>query len=150
MNEQIGGDSPSLNIEPGGVPALSYYQAGFPVIPIIPSTKRTALKWGPWLGALCEESIRRYWRKHPDYGVGFIVPEDMIVFDADSPMAVAALYQIEESFDIASRLIVKTKRGEHHYFRLAPGTKVKTCSIDTAKFPHGIDIKANRSMVILP
>lgn len=150
MNEQIEGVSKSFVIEPGAPPALSYYRAGFPVIPIIPGTKRTAVKWDTWLAALCEESICKYWRKRPDYGVGFIVPEDIVVFDADSPMAVAAVYQIQKSFDIASRFIVKTKRGEHHYFRLAPGTKVKTCSIDTAKFPHGIDIKAKRSMVILP
>jgi hypothetical protein len=150
MNTQIGGDTTSLIVEPGGIPALSYYRAGFSVIPIIPGTKRPAVKWNPWQEKLCEESIRTYWRKHSNHGVGFIVPEDIVVFDADSLTAVAALYQIEGSFDIASRLIVKTKRGEHHYFRLSPGTKVKTCSFDTAKFPHGIDVKAKRSMVILP
>lgn len=130
--------------------ALFFFLAGFPVIPIVPGTKRTAVKWDPWLERLSEDAIRAYWGEHPNYGVGFIVPECLVVFDADTAMAVAALYQIEESFDIQSRFIVKTKRGEHHYFRLAPGTKIKTCSMDTAKFPHGIDIKAKRSMVILP
>jgi len=130
--------------------ALCFYKADFPVIPIVPGEKRTAVKWDPWLKSLSEESIKTYWAKLPDHGVGFIVPENVVVFDADSPSAVAALYQIEQSFDLTCSFIVKTKRGEHHYFRLTPGTKIKTCSIDTAKFPHGIDVKAKRSMVILP
>jgi hypothetical protein len=130
--------------------ATFFYRAGFPVIPIRPNTKVTAVKWDRWLRDLSEEAIRKYWSRHPDHGVGFIVPENVVVLDADSPSAVSALYQIEESFDISPRFIVKTKRGEHHYFRLAPGTKVKTCSMDTAKVPHGIDIKAKRSMVVLP
>lgn len=130
--------------------ALFFYEVGLSVIPIVPGTKRPAVKRDPWLELLCEQAIRAYWRNHPNYGVGFIVPEDMVVFDADSPIAVAALYQIEKCFDIASRFIVKTKRGEHHYFKLAPATKVKTCSMDTVKFPHGIDVKAKGSMVILP
>jgi hypothetical protein len=150
MSNENDGNSTSLEFKSGVDSAIFFYTVGLQVIPITPGTKKTAVKWDPWLETLSEESIQAHWQKHPNHGVGFIVPEGLVVLDADSPAAVAALYQIEDSFDIKSRFIVKTKRGEHHYFRLVPGTKVKTCSIDTAKFPHGIDIKAKRSMVILP
>ncbi|TXS90805.1 bifunctional DNA primase/polymerase [Parahaliea maris] len=130
--------------------ALIYFLAGFLVIPLYPNSKKTTRKWDPWLSHLCEAAIRDYWSRYPSHWIGFIVPEDLVVLDADSPEALAALYQIEESFDLEPGLVVKTRRGEHHYFRLEPGTPVRTQSIDCTKLPQGIDIKARRSMVVLP
>ena len=130
--------------------ALSYYNAGLPIIPIVPDSKKTAVKWDPWLDQLSQDTIRQYWSNHPDHGIGFIVPENLVVFDADTPTAVVALYQIEETFDTSPSVIVKTRRGEHHYFRLETGTKVKTQALSTDDCPEGIDIKAPRSLVVLP
>jgi hypothetical protein len=65
--------------------ALYWFKFGFNVIPILPDAKKTAVKWDPWLKELSIEKIAEYWSKHPDHEVGFIVGDDIIVFDADSP-----------------------------------------------------------------
>lgn len=130
--------------------ALSYFSAGFPIIPIVPGSKKAAVKWDRWLNQLSESSIREYWGLHPDHGIGFIVQAGLVVLDADTPKAVAALYQIEEAFDISPSVIVTTRRGEHHYFQIDPLAKIKNAAFDTDKHPQCIDIKVRRSMVLLP
>lgn len=130
--------------------ALRWYTFGFRVIPIKPNTKITAVKWDPWLEDLSPEKIRNYWAEHPNYEIGLIVSDDLIVFDADSPKAIVALGQIEEAFDLVPSLTVKTSRGAHHYFRRAIGAFAKTDAHSTAEFPERIDVKASRSMVVLP
>jgi len=129
--------------------ALYWFEFGFPVIPITPGTKKTACKWDLWLKGLCKEKIRSHWTKHPNHEVGFIVGDDIIVFDADTPEAVKAIYRIEEEFEVEPTLVVKTEKGEHHFFRKEEGIIANTCG-------HGsdpeqkIDIKTGRTMVILP
>jgi len=49
------GASSDIQITNKALPAqtpLSWYEFGFPVIPIIPGSKRTAEKWDPWLDGL--------------------------------------------------------------------------------------------------
>jgi hypothetical protein len=129
--------------------AFAWYGFGFSVIPLLPGTKIPAVKWDPWLERLSPGSINVHWTKHPDHEVGFIVGDEVIVFDADSPLAIAALCQLEESFDIASDLVVTTKKGEHHYFRRAVGTYAKSDPHSTEHHPERIDVKAGRAMVVL-
>lgn len=47
-------------------------------------------------------------------------------------------------------MIVKTRKGEHHYYRLAPGTFARSAAFSTDRFPAGIDVKTGRAMVVLP
>ncbi len=130
--------------------ALFWYELGLQVIPLIPGTKKTAVKWDPWIADLSPGKIATYWKQHPDHELGFIVGDDIVVLDADAPESVAALFAIEEAFNITPNLVVKTTRGKHHYFRLAPGTFAKTDSHGTADHPERLDVKAKRSMVVLP
>lgn len=130
--------------------ALFWFRFGFKVIPLIPGSKLPAVKWDPWLQGLSPDSIAQYWTRHPWHEVGFIVGDDVIVFDADAPESVAALVTIEKAFNIAPTLVIKTQRGEHHYFRRAPGTFAKTDSHGTEDHPERLDVKATRSMVVLP
>lgn len=129
--------------------ALYWFKFGFKVIPVITGTKRTAVKWDDWCKNLSEEQIRRHWEKYPDHEVGCIAGDGIIVFDADTPEATAALYQIEKEFGVEPNMIVKTQKGEHHHFRLNKKVYAKTCG-------HGsdpeqkIDIKTGRTMLILP
>ena len=74
-----------------GQAALSMFKFGLSVIPIIPGEKRPAVKWDPWLAKLSPESIQDYWQEHPDHEFGFIVGDDLIIFDADTPMSGTAL-----------------------------------------------------------
>lgn len=141
---------PKLNFQLYAAAALLWYERGLQVIPLISGTKKTAVKWDSWLADLSAENIAAYWKQHPDHELGFIVGDDVIVFDADAPESVAALVAIEKAFNIAPNLVVKTKRGQHHYFRLTPGTFAKTDSHGTADHPERLDVKAKRSMVVLP
>lgn len=130
--------------------ALFWFKFGFNVIPIAPDSKCTALKWDPWLENLSPEKIKLHWENHPEHQVGFILGEDIIVFDADSPESIAALAELEQKMCVVPKLVVETKKGVHHYFRRAKGTIAKSDSHSTEKFPHRIDVKTGRAMVILP
>jgi hypothetical protein len=130
--------------------ALYWYGFGFQVIPIIPGKKKPPCQWSPWLDDLSAEKIEDHWERHPDHEVGFIVGEDYIVFDADSRMAIVSLYEIEEAFDLSPAMIVKTTKGEHHYFKRPSGTYAKSDSHSTEEHPERIDVKTGRALVILP
>jgi len=88
--------------------ATNWYLFGLSVIPIIPTTKLPALKWDSWLDKLSIESIEDFWLFNPSHELGFIVGDDLIVFDADSPKSIAALVEIEKAFGITPNLITKT------------------------------------------
>jgi hypothetical protein len=130
--------------------ALSFYAAGYPVIPIVPRTKQTAVQWDKWLRDQSSDTIAAYWKRHPNYELGCIVGDELIVFDADSSVSIAALYAIETRFGITPSMVVKTRKGEHHYFRRARGTFAKSDSHSTIAHPERIDIKTGRAMVVLP
>ena len=130
--------------------AKYWHTFGFAVIPIRPGTKLPAVRWDPWLAALSPETISAYWDKHPDHEVGFIVGDDIIVFDADSPESIAALALLEKTFDLSPCLTVNTSKGQHHYFKRAPGTYAKTDSHSTVEHPERIDVKTGRALVVLP
>lgn len=128
--------------------ALDWFEFGFAVVPIRPREKQTATSWD-FAENLTQERIRKHWNQNPHHEIGFIVGEDMIVLDADTPEAVKTLNIIEESHGIKSSMIVKTTRGEHHYFRRAPNTYAKTTG--HGKNPEqAIDIKTGRTMVVMP
>ncbi len=123
---------------------------GFDVIPIGPGSKVTSEKWDPWFADLDTKKVCDFWTMHPSHEVGFIVGDDMIVFDADTIEAVTRLYVIEARFGLEPKLVVLTSKGQHHYFRRVAGTIAKSDSHGTVQFPDRIDIKTGRAMVVLP
>jgi len=129
---------------------LNWYEFGFRVIPICPGSKKTAVKWDDWLHALSPEKIKTHWNDHPDHELGFIVGNEFVVFDSDTPESTIALSQIEDFFDVTPNLIVQTTKGEHHFFRMATNAYAKQDSHSTADYPSRIDVKTGRSLVILP
>lgn len=122
----------------------------FDVIPVLPGNKLPAVKWDPWLNDLDTKKINDYWIENPKHELGFIVGSDVIVFDADGPESVAAIKEIESRFSVTPKLVVKTKKGEHHYYRRAADTLAKTDSHCSEKHPARLDIKTGRTMVVLP
>jgi hypothetical protein len=133
-----------------GEAALFWHDFGFCVIPIRPRTKIPGVTWDAWAANLSAPKIREYWRERPDHEVGFIVGDAFIVFDADSPESVDTLIGAEARFGIAPRMVVATKRGEHHYYRREPGSHATSACYCTREQPERVDIKTGRSMVILP
>jgi len=130
--------------------ALLWHQFGFSVIPLVPGQKVPSVKWDPWLKHLSRYAINRYWRDFPRNEVGFVVGDDTIVFDADSPASISALEAIEARFGLTPSLKVQTKKGEHHHFRLAAGALAKSDAHCTETYPERIDVKTGRALVILP
>ena len=133
-----------------------WFEFGFNVIPVIPNTKKTPVSWQLWIDKLSHKAIADRWNKKPSDDLGFIADDKVIVLDADSPASLEALRLIEETYDKKSNLIVKTKKGEHHYFRRAAGTYAEQRGYSNDKLPDNIDVKTGRSltegrsMVILP
>lgn len=130
--------------------AMRWFQFGLQVMPIAAGSKQPTVTWDRWLNALRPETIDSYWERHPDHELGFIVGPELIVFDADSPEAIAAFHQLMASFDLTCNHTVKTRKGEHYYFRRAAGTFAKSDSHDTEEHPQRLDIKTGRAMVVLP
>lgn len=108
------------------------------------------MKWDPWLDRLSSEKIARHWARNPDHELGFIVGEDTIVFDADGPESLAALAEIEKAFELTPNLVVKTSKGSHHYFKMAPGTYAKSDSHCSKQHPYRLDVKTGRALIVLP
>lgn len=142
--------SPCVTLSTYGEAALDFLRCGFNVIPIVSGTKQPAVKWDQWLDGLTFAKIAGHWSQHPDHEVGFIVGDDIIVLDADSPEATVALAILEETFDVTPSMVVKTTKGTHHYFKRAKGTYAKSDSHSTQEHPERLDVKTGRSMVILP
>jgi hypothetical protein len=130
--------------------AVYWFGFGFNIIPILPGNKMTSVKWDPWLDDLGPQKINEYWAANPTHELGFIVGDDIIVIDADSPESITAIKEIEGRFDLTPELLVKTRKGEHHYYRRAAGTVAKSDSHSTEKHPERLDIKTGRAFVVLP
>ena len=130
--------------------ALYFFERGYKVIPIESQTKRTAVKWDTWLADLSKKKIIQYWLQNPTHELGFIVGDEIIVFDADSPESIAALVEIKKAFGITPNLIIKTNKGVHHYYNRAKGTVAKSDSHSTDLYPKRIDVKTGRALIILP
>ena len=99
--------------------AFRWYGFELNVIPVIPGMKRTAVKWNAWIEDFSTTAINDHWILHPDHEVGCIVGDDLIVFDADSPEAIAALVELEQRHVLGRRLAVVFNAGrEKHSCRI--------------------------------
>lgn len=133
-----------------GDAALRWFKFGFNVIPIAPAAKIPTVPWDWWLKGLSPEKIANHWSRNPSHELGFIVGDDIIVFDADRPESIAAITALEQKFNVTPNMVVKTSKGEHHYYRRTRGTYAKSDSHSTKQFPERLDVKTGRALVVLP
>lgn len=130
--------------------ALHWHEFGFHSIPTVPTAKRTVVFWDEWLNDLSAKKISKHWSQNPDHEVGFIVGDDNIVLDADSAESIAALAALEKAHGVTPNMVVKTTKGEHHYFKRALNTFAKSDSHSTKEYPDRLDVKTGRALIILP
>lgn len=130
--------------------ALYWFRFGFKVVPIRPHTKKPAVKFEGWLDSLNEAKIIRYWLINPTYELACVLDKDTLVLDADTAESAKIIQNIEERFGITPLLRVATAKGCHHYFSVPPNVYVKSDSHSTTEFPERIDVRAERSMAMLP
>lgn len=129
--------------------ALWWFEFGYRVIPLVPGKKRPATAYDPWLDDLSVEAVRLHWIEHPDHEVGAVLDDTQLVLDADSPEADEALSRIEQQFGVVPSLVIKTRRGHHHHYRLAEGAFAKADSHHTDRFADRIDVRAGNNSVLL-
>jgi len=141
---------PSVSFASNVEGALHWFNFGLDVIPIVPYSKRPPVTWESWLNGLSPQKINRHWSNIPEHEVGFIVSDEFIVLDADSQESITALAAIEKAHGVTPNMVVKTTKGEHHYFKRAKGTFAKSDSHSTKEFPGRLDVKTGRALIILP
>lgn len=129
--------------------ALWWFAFGYRVIPLVPRAKRPAVYHFPWLDELSESTIRQHWEQHPTHEVGAVLDETQLLVDADSPESIAALRRLEQQFDIVPTLVIQTRRGFHHHYRLEKGVFAKPDSHSTVQFPDRLDVRAHMSSAML-
>lgn len=129
--------------------ALWWSGFGYRVMPMLPGKKRPALAHHPWLDDLSVEAIRAHWEQHPDHEVGAVLDDTQLILDADTPEADEALRQLEQRFGIVPSLIIKTRRGHHHHFRVKNGAFAKADSHSTIDHPDRLDVRSARNSALL-
>ena len=129
---------------------MTLAKACFFATPVHPDSKRPVQKWSDWEIDQSESHLREHWAKHPTHDVGIITESDLIIFDADSPESIAALERFEAIHQMVPMVIVKTRKGVHHYYRRPEDVFARQTSDCTVKHPERIDIKTDRSFVVGP
>jgi len=130
--------------------ALKWFVFGLQVIPVIPNTKKPAVKWDQWLDNLDEKRINDYWNEHPDHELAFIVGPKIAVFDMDSDEATKAMLSIMKRYATYPLIVVETEQGCHYYFQIDDDIVIQMDSHSTAEHPERIDVKTGRSAIMLP
>ncbi len=119
---------------------------GFRVLPILPGTKKPAVKWGEFTDNQTDDRIVAHWTKHPDHLVA-VVTYGLFIIDCDNPAA-EENYQglIAQSGD-SPFCKMKTRRGHHYYYRLPEGLP-RVAQRGTGLDGY-IDIKTGKSYVVV-
>jgi len=133
-----------------GCAAIEWANFGYTPVPIVPGTKRPAVKRDPWLNGLSLSKIERHWEENPAHEVAAILDDTYIVLDADTATGNTAIQKLMKDKRVKPALIISTKRGYHYHFRLAAGVVCRTRSHNTMEHPERIDIRAGGSMAMLP
>lgn len=142
-------DAVLLPLKPAAC-AIRLLELGLVPIPVITEAKATAATWDGWSAKLSVPLIQAHWALNPHHGVGIIVGEGFVIFDADNPASVATLEAAEAKHAVSPSMAYSTPKGVHHVYRLEHGTKARTVTHCTLANPDLVDVKTGRTMVIVP
>lgn len=120
--------------------ALRYTGMGWRVFPCKPKSKQPATGQGFKDATTAAGRLESWWDSNPRYNIGVCPPDDVVVFDLDNAPAIEAFGN--EFGPLPKTLTVRTRRGQHQYYRAPEGVKVPT----TAEFNRAaVDIKTGAS-----
>lgn len=135
------------------VKALTLAQAGFHVFPLLPNSKRPAIRNWPMLATTDAKVVTDWWVENPDYNIG-IHARGLLVVDLDpkygGPENWAALVETQSILgdDTPKTLTVRTPSGGAHlYFKLPPGVEA---SNSVHRLGRGIDTRGKGGYVVAP
>ncbi len=123
--------------------ALSYQKRGWSVFPINSRTRAGLVEWKPYQETLADETqIKQWWKKYPYAAIALATGKisNLIVLDVDIEEGKKYI----KDKDIAPTPCVKTKRGEHYYFK-HPGFPVQNFVKR-----KGLDLRGDGGYVVLP
>ena len=128
--------------------AQMWFDHGYLPMPIKAGQKNTLLSHQPWLDALSTKTITKRWTAHPTDDIALQCGTGLVVLDADSPESLNAMEQLEQKHGLVPAMVVKTKKGVHHYFRQSPELRVKAAGHSTANHPERIDVRCGSGYII--
>jgi hypothetical protein len=129
--------------------ALAYVARDFSVIPLVPGTKRPAVKLAPFLDGsqrMSDADVRAYWSQNPQAGIAIVtgVPSGLVVVDVDPRNGGSVEAVLEKS--CRTGMATCTGGGGTHFFLRHPGTHVP-CG--KTALP-GVDRKGDGGYVVAP
>ena len=133
-------------------PALQYRRLGLSVVPVIPETKKTFIKWGPFRRRLPSEAELREWflEEWPDASVAVVVglTSNLLVVDVDGKAAHDELLRrVGKLPHTPKAMSGKGSRHRYHLFFTHPNVKTK------AKFTpwhNSLEFRGEGGIVVLP
>jgi hypothetical protein len=129
--------------------AKGWLSLGIQVFPLHSGQKAARFKWAPWLVGLSNPKLEQHWSEYPDDDLAIIPGDQLVVLDADTDEALAALESLEAKHQLHPDLIVETRKGQHHYFRIPEGVTVRANSHSTEQYPERIDVRTGRHSVVV-
>jgi hypothetical protein len=128
--------------------ALEWLHLGFKVFPIVEGQKKPVVPFIEWVDRLSERRVLKHWMRNPDDDMAIYCGESLMVLDTDGYASEVALQAIEAKHGVSAKLVIKTTKGYHHYYRLPEGVSVKPRAFSTKKFPEKIDVRSGNAYVV--
>ena len=126
---------------------------GFIVLPanFANGAKKPAIKFAHLRDTITADNCLNLWKGFENaQAVIGLTDNNLFVLDADTKESLSALHQLEKEYDKQPNFAVKTEKGEHHYFKLAPNTRAVQRGYDSKKWLSNIDIRTGKSIVMMP
>ena len=96
--------------------ALEYWDHGYSVIPLVPSSKKPAIPWKPFQERRASrEQVYQWWALHPTSNLGLVCGRHsgLVVIDADDSESETYM-KIHLDY---TPMRVRTRKGVHYYYR---------------------------------
>lgn len=129
--------------------ALGYAGRGWSVFPLKPKKKAPLTRHGWKDATTSEDTIREWWKQHPDANIGLACgPSGVVVLDFDEAKdgyeGGELLAKLQEEFPT---LTSQTGGGWHFFYSQPNGEGVSNAR---GKLPKGVDVRGNGGYVVVP
>lgn len=126
--------------------ALKWRGRGFRVIPVIPGTKSSAVKWSEFIDGQTDELVSQHWGRHPEHLVA-IATDGVVIVDCDDPLSEQRYQEEIAPLGPDPFCMMSTPRGSHYYYHLPEG--LPPLASKGSKEPGFIDIKTGTAYVVV-